>query len=134
MELLIFSINNFTFGISTNFIEGVESISEGNNDITISSNNVIKNGISYFLLNLYQMFFLRERDPDLTKNSILFLKNRICFSVEKFERIKSIETLDFNFSTILPAKYVHLFGGVFISKKRLGIIINGKELESLLNY
>lgn len=119
MDILIFKINNFDFGIETDKILKVEKI---------YSTIEIKN---FLYVDLYKNFFGISKD--YTGDYFIFLKNKIYFNTESIESISEQITV----REIEPGKYFlktyqKIVKSLFIHKSNIGIILNEKILKEMV--
>ncbi len=134
MELLIFYLKGYLFGIQTDFVESVEKIItiKEQADIQIKKNEVIKKNIKYNLLNLYELFYNEKREIIKLNDYIIFLNNKSSFNTENLKHIAKVDTIKYNFSLMEDKKYLDLFVGTFIIENKIGLILNGNKMNDLL--
>ncbi len=134
MELLIFYLKGYLFGIQTDFIESVEKIItlKEQADIEIKRDEIIKKNIKYNLLNLYELFYNEKRGIIKLNDYIIFLNDKSSFNTENLKYILKTEAINYNFTLMKNKKYLDLFAGTFIIDNKIGLILNGKKMNDLL--
>lgn len=134
MDILIFLINNYFYGISLDLTSEIERLNvlKEHGNIKIRKNSILKNNINFIYIDLYKIFYFAQRTFNKNNDDyIIFLKNKIFFNVEKIIDIKNVAIKHFPMKKFMNKKYVDFFQDTFIINSQIGFILNEKNLSTL---
>ncbi|GEM_PF-2897203 len=133
MELILFKINNYIYGLKPNEVVNIEKLSTIEDEgAQIKENYIVKDNVKFKYIDLYKNFFNIDRHfLEKRDDYILFLKNEIFFNTEHISEIQDVDIKKFDFKNVVEKEYIDLFQNILIFGKKIGIVLNANIIKKL---